>query len=482
MNRSTTREYPEGPHPLSLFSLVPNNQQAQEVMRNSYNAHLVSKHSDGVLALDIGHVLSRNPRTTLATLGRQSDSDIVVEFDYISRNQCSFEINPASEEIALEDNSGRRTTRVARPGTADFTPIPQDGVDIWQDQNIIFMMGVMEPQCVKFQIRWPQDRQATMIRIQNRQSTSTSRGYIENPRRAVTPRPESIGYTIWPSQVDGRRGRNRPIEYNVISRVGSGAFGRVLKINDKSNGRIMAVKILRKGQNMNRALREVDTLKALNHPNIIKYIASQGWNGGLVEIFMHLQEGNLPDLLRNKSADEHLVASFLKQMLMALDYLAIKNVIHRDIKPENILFISNPKGGYNFQLADFGLCHNDPLTATTLAGTWAYMAPEVGRGDQSPKLDVWSLFMTMVWIYDVDGFRSKVSELTREECYPIWKQATEYDLREYRKMGEYFPGPRASAAQMLVKFCSLDEEDGLSTPRADILPLLDNWIGWPRNW
>ncbi|KAI1135585.1 kinase-like domain-containing protein [Hypoxylon sp. FL0543] len=276
---------------------------------------------------------------------------------------------------------------------------------------------------------------------------------------------------------DGKIVQNRLIRYETIRRVGSGAFGRVMAVRDKRDRIIMAVKILKSLHNTDRTMREVTIVKKLDHPNLISYISSQKW-GGLMEIFMELKDGNLVDLMRREQANEALVSPFLKQMLMALDYLANRDVIHRDIKPENILYVKNPQGGYIFQLADFGLSHENPDDAKSLAGTQPYMAPEVGRQTQTHKIDVWSLFMTLVWIYNVGDFRAMASHLTREQCYPMWKEATKGVLKRYRNMGAYWTGSRASAAEMLVALYHLEPGE-LTTKRDEVRPLLDVWEAWP---
>jgi serine/threonine protein kinase len=108
-------------------------------------------------------------------------------------------------------------------------------------------------------------------------------------------------------------------------------------------------------------------------------------------------KGTLEELVES-GADTSVVAnSVCPQILQALDHTAWKGIIHRDVKPENILFEPHPDGRYQFQLTDFGLS-NHAVVATTFAGSKLYMAPEMFRGtDQSSKVDVWSLFVAMLW-------------------------------------------------------------------------------------
>jgi len=120
---------------------------------------------------------------------------------------------------------------------------------------------------------------------------------------------------------------------------------------------------------------------------------------------MGLKEGTL-ELLVESGVDTSAIAnSAFPQILRGLDHLAWKGIIHRDVKPENILFISQPDSQYQFQLGDFGLC-NRIVDAATFAGSRLYIAPEMfqERG-QTHKVDVWSLFVTILWILDTEEFR-----------------------------------------------------------------------------
>lgn len=118
---------------------------------------------------------------------------------------------------------------------------------------------------------------------------------------------------------------------------------------------------------------------------------------------MPLRLGNLRFLVNNIETKKRasLSETVLEQMLSALDYLASHHICHRDVKPENILYWIH-LNKFTFELADFGVA-NHVFRAKTKCGTIYYEAPELypeyGKFDQSPKMDVWSLFATIADIY-----------------------------------------------------------------------------------
>ena len=153
-------------------------------------------------------------------------------------------------------------------------------------------------------------------------------------------------------------------------------------------------------------------------------------------------------------------------MLQALDYLATHKIIHRDLKPDNILYKLDD-GRYEFQLADFGLSsHQDQTVVARNAGSTFYMAPEVqsGAGKQTPKADVWSLFVTVLWALDVGGLRQLEETNTNYEEIKnaILSAAKLAVCARFREMARPDPAGRPSAAQMLVE---LYNGDGLTTQR-----------------
>lgn len=182
---------------------------------------------------------------------------------------------------------------------------------------------------------------------------------------------------------------------------------------------------------------------------------------------MGLKEGTLESMIANGLSVLGLVDRVASHILQALDYLANEDIIHRDVKPENILYTSQGGGQYHFQLGDFGLC-NRANNAITFAGSQIYMAPEMFSGGfQTTKLDVWSLFVTLVWALDFEGFRQKCHQFeNRTEIQEaVLSAALDNQFSKAQEMAIIDPVWRASAAQMLIKGY---QGEGLTTPRHQI--------------
>jgi len=186
---------------------------------------------------------------------------------------------------------------------------------------------------------------------------------------------------------------------------------------------------------------------------------------------MELNAGTLESLI--ESGGPLVAESVFHQMLQALDCLAMNDIIHRDVKPENILYVSLPDNQCQFQLGDFGLC-NRAINAFTYAGTPIYMAPEIlfQKGEQTHKVDVWSLFVTMLWTLDIGGFRQRSQNFkSPSEVHEsvLFAASNEAAISKIREMAIVKPEERASAAQMLVKCFN---GVGLSTPQNQIPALV----------
>ncbi|KAK3680852.1 kinase-like domain-containing protein [Podospora appendiculata] len=283
--------------------------------------------------------------------------------------------------------------------------------------------------------------------------------------------PQDEPYIMGPRQMRNKR-------YVQGERVGGGAYGNVWWALDSTTGEIMAIKKFHNlsGKNLEFATREVANLFLINkstsiqHEHILQIIDSAGGgpNDNWGEIFMPLKDGNLKALVEspNSVIDDFVLSNLvLRQMLLALQCIASHKIVHRDIKPENILWEyqdgAGEEPGYHFCLGDFGLS-NDPKLARTVAGTEPFMAPEVYlRQPQSTKVDIWSLFATVVWVRNTSGFRPTCAQLGAQQIH-TWlnRIATSHtDYTNIANMASLNPKKRPSASQQLA---ILDQWDGTS--------------------
>ncbi|KAG5970518.1 hypothetical protein E4U55_001637 [Claviceps digitariae] len=468
------------PHPLALFSLVPynNNEPARRAVAHPANAHLVSTspHGEG---LEVGVHINGSTSKTLAILGRAPPSNIILDGASISARQCSFEIDFETGIVMIYDRSRGRTTQVSG---GRFAPLVNDEserkVVVQEEFNDILEMGGKRHEIYQFKLLWHQDptKMGEVCKIYG----DVARFRVEDPRFIWTEvEVPFVEASTQQTRIHTPGPRQRKITYLPGTDLGSGQFGRVHKAIDVYSGKVMAVKKILKTTTEERSMyyavkREIETLSRLSHPHIIDYIGSQGWelDEPEMEIFMGLKEGNLQSLIVERGADFHAFAPVvLRQMLQALDFLAWNDIIHRDVKPENILYTTQPDGQYLFQLGDFGLC-NRTVDAFSHVGTELFKAPEMFQAvKQTPKVDVWALFVTMVWVLDVAGFRQRVPTFRNvaEVQQAVLSAASMPSVSDICEMARADPARRASAAQMLVERCN---GDGLSTPRNRV-PALD---------
>mmetsp|Transcript_12871 Transcript_12871/g.29114 ORF Transcript_12871/g.29114 Transcript_12871/m.29114 type:complete len:464 (-) Transcript_12871:60-1451(-) len=184
--------------------------------------------------------------------------------------------------------------------------------------------------------------------------------------------------------------------------LGRGSYGEVLLAEHLRTGARRAVKSVSKAalrryvQDVDTFVRrEVDILRRLDHPNIIRpYEAFE--DEDMVHLVLEVCNGG--DLLERVTVSrqrlpEQEAALLLQQMLSAVQHLHLTGVVHRDIKPENILLDQPPPHG-SAKLADFGWSNmmDDVKERMTFCGTADYLAPEMVRGEgHDQSLDMWEM-------------------------------------------------------------------------------------------
>jgi len=190
-------------------------------------------------------------------------------------------------------------------------------------------------------------------------------------------------------------------DYAKEGKLGSGNFGEVLKVRHKTSTNVRAVKVLNKAQvkkyeDPSKLLAEIDILKKIDHPNIMK-IYEYYQDSKNFYIIMELISGKeLFDYIveeENKFSEVE-IASIMKQILGAVCYAHNNQIVHRDLKPENILVVKTPAAGSDFliKVIDWGTAKlfqpNEKMKEKF--GSSFYIAPEVLTAKYDEKCDIWS--------------------------------------------------------------------------------------------
>lgn len=192
-------------------------------------------------------------------------------------------------------------------------------------------------------------------------------------------------------------------DYQLGDCLGKGAFGSVFRALNMNTGETVAVKQVKLADLPKSELRvitlEIDLLKNLDHPNIVKYRGFVKTSESLNIILEYCENGSLHSISKNFGKfPEHLVGIYMSQVLHGLLYLHEQGVIHRDIKGANIL---TTKQGL-VKLADFGVAtKTTTFHESSVVGTPYWMAPEVIElSGATTASDIWSLGCTVIELLD----------------------------------------------------------------------------------
>ncbi|XP_062383577.1 putative serine/threonine-protein kinase SIK1B [Sardina pilchardus] len=191
----------------------------------------------------------------------------------------------------------------------------------------------------------------------------------------------------------------RPLQvgfYEITKTLGKGTFAVVKLARHKVTKTQVAIKIIDKtrlnSSDLEKINREVQIMKLLNHPHIIKLYQVMETKDMLYMVTEYAQNGEMFDYLSSVGRlTEGEARRKFWQIVNAVDYCHQHHIIHRDLKAENLLLDAN----MNIKLADFGFgnFYKPGETLSTWCGSPPYAAPEVfeGKAYEGPKLDIWSL-------------------------------------------------------------------------------------------
>uniref|UniRef100_A0A7N6BZL9 non-specific serine/threonine protein kinase n=1 Tax=Anabas testudineus TaxID=64144 RepID=A0A7N6BZL9_ANATE len=191
--------------------------------------------------------------------------------------------------------------------------------------------------------------------------------------------------------------------YTTIRQLGDGTYGSVILGRSLESGELVAIKKMKRKfysweECMN--LREVKSLKKLNHANVIKLKEVIRENDHLYFIFEYMKE-NLYQLMKDRARlfPESAVRNIMFQILQGLAFIHKHGFFHRDMKPENLLCM----GPELVKIADFGLAReirSRPPYTDYVSTRW-YRAPEVllRSTSYSSPIDQWAVGCIMAELY-----------------------------------------------------------------------------------
>uniref|UniRef100_A0A8C4SBA1 Calcium/calmodulin-dependent protein kinase 1Da n=1 Tax=Erpetoichthys calabaricus TaxID=27687 RepID=A0A8C4SBA1_ERPCA len=196
----------------------------------------------------------------------------------------------------------------------------------------------------------------------------------------------------WKKQVDDIK---KMFEFKEI--LGTGAFSEVVLAQEKTTGKMFAVKCIPK-----KALKgkessienEIAVLRKIKHENIVALEDIYESPNHLYLIMQLVSGGELFDRIVEKGFyTEKDASTLIRQVLDAVNYLHKMGIVHRDLKPENLLYF-NPDDESKIMISDFGLSKMEGTgdVMSTACGTPGYVAPEVlAQKPYSKAVDCWSI-------------------------------------------------------------------------------------------
>ncbi|KAL3846793.1 hypothetical protein ACJMK2_017749 [Sinanodonta woodiana] len=182
--------------------------------------------------------------------------------------------------------------------------------------------------------------------------------------------------------------------YDILSTIGTGTFGRVVLVRQKETKNYFALKVMAiteviRLKQIEHVKNEKEILSSISHPFIVNMLWANHDQTFLYMMMEYVPGGEIFSYLRNYGRFNNSTGNFYAcEIVSALDYLHARSIVYRDLKPENLLL---DREGH-LKITDFGFAKKLLDRTWTLCGTPEYLAPEIIQSKGYNKaVDWWSL-------------------------------------------------------------------------------------------
>ncbi|KAL4636237.1 myosin light chain kinase, smooth muscle-like isoform X2 [Arapaima gigas] len=184
--------------------------------------------------------------------------------------------------------------------------------------------------------------------------------------------------------------------YDVEERLGTGKFGQVFKLVEKSTKKIWAGKFIKaySAKEKDNVRQEISIMNSLHHPKLVQCVDAFEGKSDIVMVLEMISGGELFDRIIDEDFEltEREVIKYMLQIIDGVHFIHKQGIVHLDLKPENIMCVN--KTGSRIKLIDFGLARRieNAGSLKVLFGTPEFVAPEVINYEPiSYTTDMWSI-------------------------------------------------------------------------------------------
>ncbi|KAF4086994.1 hypothetical protein AMELA_G00090510, partial [Ameiurus melas] len=184
--------------------------------------------------------------------------------------------------------------------------------------------------------------------------------------------------------------------YEVGDRIGSGKFGTVFKLVEKSTKKVWAGKFIKAytAKEKENVRQEIKIMNDLHHSKLVQCVDAFEGKSDIVMVMEIVSGGELFERIIDEDFEltEREVIKYMLQIVDGVNFIHKKGIVHLDLKPENIMCVN--KTGSKIKLIDFGLARRleNAGSLKVLFGTPEFVAPEVINYEAiSYTTDMWSI-------------------------------------------------------------------------------------------